>query len=192
MSHIDDHSQHHAPSIVTDALDVLLTKTERKKFRAQYDQNDDRVVNVCSEAFRRAVQAGAPPKLAVRAALTRAKDALHCVDGTRVPTTGRSRLDQGRCGGLSAYQRHKVGGGPTRDPEAAGKSSKRNYHRGLLRKDRASHAEASKADKCRALRRELFGVVRRATRSRRARKQLEPVILALFHRLQEAEQRIVK
>ena len=181
-----------SPAIVTDALEVVLTKSERKKFRAQYDSEDDRVVEACTAAYRRAVLAGAHPRVAVRAAITRAKDALHCVDGTRVPKGGRSRLDQGRCGGLAAHQRHQVGGGPTRDPEAAGKPSKRNYHRSLLRTDRAATAEAGKADRCRSLRRELMSVVRRASRSKRSRKQLEPVLLAIFHQLREAEERIIK
>jgi hypothetical protein len=39
---------------------------------------------------------------------------------------------------------------------------------------------------------ELLGVVRRASQSGRARKQLEPVLLAIFHQLREAEERIIK
>ena len=186
-------AKHEAPLEVRQEIDQLFQSKGRNRFRNRYDvDNHESIVQQCTTAYERALERGAPPNVAVRAALTRAKDALHCIDGTRVPAGGRCRLDQGRCGGLLAYQRHQVGGGPTRDPEAAGRSSKRHHHRSGLRRARATYAEARKADKCRHIRQELHGVIARAMRSNRSRKQLEPVVLALFHQLREAEGRIVK
>jgi len=185
-------SLNNAPADVRDEIEQLLLSKGRNRFRNRFALDNEHIMEECTLAYERAVDTGAPPRVAVRAALTRAKDALHCIDGTRVPSGGRCRLDQGRCGGLQAYQRHQVGGGPTRDPEAAGRLSKRHQHRSSLRRSRSTYAEARKADKCRLIRNELKGVIVKAMRSNRSRKQLEPVVLALFHQLREAEGRIVK